>query len=91
MIYWPVAKEIWYDLNDISTFSSGSDVVQPVKYRATWGPILWNYFDFGPVVQEITFEVNSYLELCQPLFQRNKPISAILVEGIIRNISVKLF
>ena len=48
-------------------------------------------FDFGPVVQEISFEDISYLELCQPLFLWSKTICAILVEGMVRNISVKLF
>ena len=55
------------------------------------GPFLLNYFNFGPVVQEISFEDISYLELWQPLFQRSKTIFAILVEGIMRNFSVKLF
>ena len=41
------------------------------------------YFEFGPVVQEkMSFKDISYL----PFF-----ICAILVEGIMRNISVKLF
>ena len=42
------------------------------------------------MVQEISFEDISYLELCQPLFEQSKTICAILVEGIMRNISVKL-
>ena len=50
-----------------------------------------NYFDFGPVVLEISFEDISYLELCQPLFWHSKNNCVILVEGIMRNISVKLF
>ena len=29
MMYWPVAKEMLYNLKDISIFSSGSHVVQP--------------------------------------------------------------
>ena len=46
---------------------------------------------FGPVVQEISFEDISYLKLCQPLFRQSKTTCAILVEGIMKNISVKLF
>ena len=61
------------------------------KKNATWGPFLWNYFDFGPVVHGISFEDISYLELCQPLFRQSKTICAILVEGIMSNTSVKLF
>ena len=49
------------------------------------------YFDIGPVIQEISFADISYLELCQPFFWQSKTICAILVEGIMRNISVKLF
>ena len=45
-------------------------------------------FDFGPEVQEISFEDIAYLELCQPLFWLSKTICAILVEGIMRNIFV---
>ena len=37
------------------------------------------------------FEDISYLELCQPLYMRSKTICAIFIEGIMRNISVKLF
>ena len=59
--------------------------------RATLGPFLCNNFEFEPVVQEITYEDSSYLKLCQPLFRRSKIICAIVVEGILRNISVKLF
>ena len=42
------------------------------------------------MVQEISFEDISYLEFCQHLFPRRKPICGNLVEGI-TNISVKLF
>ena len=49
---------------------------------------LWNYFEFEPVVQEILFKDISYLELCQPLFQGSKTICAIVLDGIMRNISV---
>ena len=55
------------------------------------GTISVKIFGFGPVVQEISFEDISYLELCQPLFLWSKTISAILVKSIMRNISVKLF
>ena len=48
-------------------------------------------FDFGSVVQDISFEDIYYLELCQSLFWRSKTICVILVEGIKRNIFVKLF
>ena len=44
-----------------------------------------NYFEVGPVVQgEMPFKAISYLEIWQP-------ICAILVEGIMRNNSEKLF
>ena len=49
-----------------------------------------NYFDFGPVVQ-ISIEDISHLELWQPPFWQSKTICKILVEGIMRNVSVKLF
>ena len=52
-----------------------------------------NYFEFGPVVQEkMSFKDISYLELwASPFIQRSTTICAILVEGIMRNNSVKLF
>ena len=48
-------------------------------------------FDFGPVVQEISFEDISYLELCQPLFLAKQNHLCNFGRGIVRNISVKLF
>ena len=50
-----------------------------------------NWFEFGPVVQEIEFKDISYLELWGPIFWCSETICAILVEGIMRNNSVKLF
>ena len=50
-----------------------------------------NHFEFGPVVQEMLFKDISYLEVWQPPFQPSKIICAILVEGFMTNISVKLF
>ena len=32
-------------------------------YKASWGTILWNNFEFGPVVQEMPFKDIYYLEL----------------------------
>ena len=50
-----------------------------------------HYFEFGPVDQEeMPFGDISYLELWQ-LFQRSITICLILVEGTMRNNSVKLF
>ena len=49
-------------------------------------------FILGPVVQEeISLKGFSNLELWRPFFQRSGTISAILVKGIMRNNSVKLF
>ena len=51
-----------------------------------------NYFEIGPVVhEEMSFTDISYLELWRPFIQRSEIICAILVEGIMRNNSVKLF
>ena len=55
------------------------------------GTFLCNYFEFGPVVQEMSFNDIKYLELWQPLFWPSITICAILVEDIMGNISVKLF
>ena len=49
------------------------------------------YVNFGPMVQEMFFKDTSYLELMQPFFLCSGTICAILVVGIMRNISVKLF
>ena len=40
---------------------------------------------------EMSFEDISYLELWQPLFRQSKPICPNLVQGIMWDISVKLF
>ena len=50
-------------------------------------------FEFGPVVQEeMPFEDISYLELWRPFRSaKRKHVCNILVEGIKRNNSVKLF
>ena len=53
---------------------------------------LWNYFQFGPVVQEKTaFKDISHLELWRPCIKPSKTFRALLVEAITRNNSVKLF
>ena len=52
---------------------------------------MWNYFEFGLVVQEMSFIDISYLELWQTFVQRSGTICALLVEGTMRNNSVKLF
>ena len=54
---------------------------------------MWSYMKFGPVVQkEIWFKNISFLELWQPPFvQGTGIICAILVEGIMRAIHVKLY
>ena len=49
-------------------------------------------FKFRPVVkEEMPFKDISYLELWQPFFQLSKTICVILVSGVMRNNSVKLF
>ena len=53
---------------------------------------LWNYIEFRPVVHEdMLYKDISYLELWWPFCWRSKTIYAILVKGIMRNNSVKLF
>ena len=48
----------------------------------------FNYLKFRPVVKgEMSFKDISYLELWQP----SETISAILINGVMRNNSVKLF
>ena len=50
------------------------------------------YFEFGPVVlEEMAFKGISYLELWQPFCSAECNHLPILVEGIKRNKSVKLF
>ena len=50
--------------------------------------ILWNYFAFGPVIQEMSFQHISYLELWVAPFGT---IYAILAKSVMRNISVIFF
>ena len=50
------------------------------------------HLEFGPVVQEkMPFKDISYLELWRPFCSAERDICAMLVKGIKRNNSVKLF
>ena len=50
------------------------------------------FFEFGPVVhQEMLFKDISYLGSGDPFVQWSRTICEILVKGIMRNNSVKLF
>ena len=61
-------------------------------YIQSWGTILWNYFEIGPVIQKnMSFKDISNLELWQPICSTERAIYAILVGVIMRNNSVKLF
>ena len=46
---------------------------------------------FGPVFKKMSLKDISHLELCDPFIWPSKTLCAILVEAIMRNISVKLF
>ena len=51
---------------------------------------MWNYFEFGPVIQEETlFKDIFYLEFWQPFFHHGGTIYAIFAEGFMSYISVK--
>ena len=53
--------------------------------------ILWNYFDFGPLVQEkMAFKDVLSRALEARLFSGAEPFLHFLVKGILRNNSVKL-
>ena len=101
-MYWPVAKEIWYE--NISNFSSDSQQgwteqaklnilinIGRGQHEEHFCEVILN----GLVVQEkMSFKDLSYLELCQsgsPFVPRSRTISEILVQGITRINSVKLF
>ena len=62
-------------------------------YEEQFCEIILNWEDQGPVVQvEMPFEDISYLELWRPFRSaERKHVCQILVEGIKRNNSVKLF
>ena len=47
------------------------------------------FFEFEPVVPEMLFKDTSYLELWWPFLLRSATICEILIEGILRNNSVK--
>ena len=57
--------------------------------------ISFNYLEFGQVVQEkmLFKDILNYVlsRALTALFRQSKTICAILVEGIMRNISIKLF
>ena len=86
MTYWHVAKEILF--KDISILA----LVAMLFDQAECSDQFWQRPKFGPVVQEmISFEDIFYLELRQQLFCLSKTIFTILIEGIMRDISVQLF
>ena len=74
--------------------------LKDISYLELWWPFRWIFeepfceiiLNFGLVVQqEILFKDISYLELWQPFVLWSGTLCAILVEGILRNNSVKLF
>ena len=88
------AKEIWF--KDISIFSSGCHVVQ-LCWTFCWGH---HEEHFSKIILNLdqclrrrmmSLKEIPYLELWQPPFQWRKTFCAILVDGIMRNISEKLF
>ena len=50
---------------------------------------MWNYFEFGPVVQEMSFKIFLIWSSGSPFVQWSGTICAILVESIMRNNSEK--
>ena len=62
------------------------------KYKASWGTVLWNYFEFKPIGQEkILLKDSSYLELWWSFCSAEWNHLCNLVEDITRKNSVKLF
>ena len=66
-MYWPVAKEMCF--KDISIFSSGSQ--DELWKRAIGGPFQVYYLNFGPVVQEISFQDDTSIYLIGLVKQKN--------------------
>ena len=62
MMYWSVAKEISFIALVAMLFSQAEPSDQ--QHEDHFCEI--NYYDFGPVVQEISFEDILYLELWRP-------------------------
>ena len=66
-MYWHMAKEILF--KDIFVFSSGRHVMQPnctfcsILIESIMRNISVKYFEFGPGVQEMSFEYTYYLEV----------------------------
>ena len=74
--------------NHLCNFERGHHGEQKKFGQGIMGNNSLKIFEFGPVVQEMSFRDSSYME---PFVQRSRTICAILVEGIKRNNSVKLF
>ena len=49
------------------------------------------YYEFGPVILDMSFKHNSTLSSGDHFVHWSGTVCAIFIEGIIRNISVKLF
>ena len=80
--WWPLCSA---ERNHLCSFGPG-------RYEEYFCEIILNYFEFGPVVQmEMLFKDISYLKLWWPFIQWSGTICAILVDGMMRNNSVKLF
>ena len=87
--FWPVVKEDGdafrrYFLSGalVALLYSAAEPFVQFWQRISWRTILWNNFEFGPVVQEMSFKDISYLELWPPLCSANGTICAIFVEGL---------
>ena len=86
-------KELWWPL-----LFSRAEPWHCVQFqKASWvtnvsrGTILGNYFEFEPMVQEMTFMRFLIWSSGGPHVQLSGTIYVILVEGIMGNIHVKLF
>ena len=69
---------------------SGVEPFVKLWKSASWGTILWNYFEFGSVVQEMSCKIFLICSSGSPLVWCSRTISAIWNDDIMGNTHVKL-
>ena len=82
---------LFKDISYLELWKPSGELFLQFWKRVSSGTILLNYFEFGPVVYDISYKDISYLELWRPfcLAERNNLCN--FLESIMRNNSVKSF
>ena len=87
----PVVQEMYSIFSSSGQFVQWSRTTCAILNREIWGTVVEKYSEFGLMVQEMWFNVISIFSAGGLFVLQNITVCAILVEGIMRNISVRIF